>query len=399
MVSMLTRKLRRDLMGMKGQVITIALVVAAGVASMVMYLSGYESLIEAQRSFYARARFADAFVEMRRAPLALASRIGEIPGVSAWETRLVAQFLLDMPKVVEPVAARILSLPEFGEPRLNRPFLRRGRMPESNRGGEVLVNEGFAAAHGLTPGDRITAIVNGRRQALRVTGIALSPEYIFAMSGGSIMPDDLRFGVFWMPEPALAAAFDLKGAFNSASVTLAAGASLPAVLAALDALAAPYGSLGAYGRSDQLSHRLLSDEIRQQRTMATVVPPIFLTVACFLVFIVTGRLVRVQREQIASLKALGYSNRDIGLHFVQMVSVIILIGSVVGVIQGSAAGSAITDLYRDFFRFPILEFQIPVFYALLATGTSWGAAMAGALTSVRWATRLPPAHSPAAPGS
>ena len=174
-----------------------------------------------------------------------------------------------------------------------------------------MLTEPFAQAHGLEPGDHLRAVINGRWRELSVVGIALSPEYVYAIGPGALMPDDQRFGVLWMGHEALQAAFDLDGAFNDVSLALLRGTDPEAVVDRVDRLLARYGGIGAYARADQLSNWFLMNEIDQHRTLATILPTIFLAVAAFLTHMVLGRLIAVERSEIGLLKAFGYSNRDI----------------------------------------------------------------------------------------
>ena len=81
---------------MKGQALAIAMVVAAGVAMYVMYLSNFDSLRGRSDAYYERQRFGDVFASLKRAPLRVAADIAAIPGVSAVETRVVASVTLDL---------------------------------------------------------------------------------------------------------------------------------------------------------------------------------------------------------------------------------------------------------------------------------------------------------------
>ena len=168
------------------------------------------------------------------------------------------------------------------------------------------MNAGFAEAWSIAPDDPISVILNGRIQTFRVAGIAHSPEFVYASRPGNPLPDDRTLVVLWADEDAVAAAFDMQGAFNNLTVSLAPGGSTPSVIAALDRHLEPYGAPGAYERRDQPSHRFLSDELAEQRTLAIAVPMVFFAVAAFLLNVVLGRLVESQREQIAALKALGF---------------------------------------------------------------------------------------------
>jgi putative ABC transport system permease protein len=393
-VKALDRKLVRDLLQMKGQVVTIAIVVACGVASFVAALSNYDSLQLSQSEYYAATRFADVFVSLKRAPAALERQIAEIPGVTEVQTRLVYDVTLDLPNLAMPVVGRLISLPiSPAQPRLNLFYLRRGRMPDPQHLDEVAVNEGFAESNRLGPGARVAAIINGRRQELSIVGVALSPEYIFATRGGDPLPDDRRFGVFWMNRKGLESAFNMEGAFDDAALKLGPGASQPFVIEEIDRLLDKYGGGGAYGRSEQLSNRFLTDEIRQQKFMATTIPVVFLAVAAFLLNIVLSRMVSAQQQQIAALKALGYDNAPIALHYFKMVLVMVALGSAIGLAAGAWLGLLVTESYTIFFRFPKLAYRIQPWVPALAIGISLLSGAAGAWTAVRRVVSLPPAQA------
>ena len=302
------RKLARDLWQIKSQGLAIALVIASGVAMCIMMLGCYESLKLTQETYYERYRFADVFAGLKRAPLGLVERIADIPGVERVASRVVFDVTVDAPGLAEPATGRLISIPVPRRETLNDVALLEGRYPEPGRADEVLVNEGFSLARDLGPGDSVTAVINGTRRRLEITGVALSPEYVYTIRPGDILPDDGRFGLFWMDRKALAAAFDMEGGFNDVAVTIAPGAEPREIIARLDRRLEPYGGLGAIPRKLQVSHWWLEDQLRQFKDMGLVVPLIFLTVAAFLLSVVMNRIVTVQRPQIAALKALGYSD-------------------------------------------------------------------------------------------
>lgn len=389
----LTRKLLRDLSAMKAQVFAIALVMTSGLAIFIALLSTLQSLEASQNAYYDRYRFADVFAQPRRAPETLATEIARIPGVQEVETRVVTDVVLDVPGLSEPATGRLISIPRDRPPSLNRVYLRRGRTPEPGRAGEVLVGEAFAEAHRLQPGDRVSAVIHGRWQPLTITGIALSPEYVYQIRPGSFFPDDVRFGVFWMERDEVAGALDMRDAFNDVSLELLPGASREEVIARLDHLLERYGGVGGYGRDKQLSNRYLTNEFAELRTNGTVVPGIFLAVAAFLLNIVLARTVATQRIQIAVLKALGYSSRSVALHYLAMAMWIVSIGSVLGALGGVAIGTLLTRMYTRFFRFPTLQFELERSTLLLAVLLGAATAAVGVLGAVRRVVRLPPAEA------
>lgn len=389
----LNQKLLRDLGRLKGQVMAIALIIACGIACLVTMMSAYDSLQLSQQTYYDRYRFAEVFVQLKRAPNALAARIAEIPGVQQVQTRVVVTVNLDVPGLNEPATGRLISIPAGQQPMLNDLFLRRGQYIEPGRRDQVLVSEAFATANQLEIGDTLGAVINQRWQPLRIVGIALSPEYIYEVNTGELFPDSQRFGIVWMNREALATAFDLKGAFNDVALSLMPGASADEVIFRLDQLLEPYGGLGAYRRDQQVSHQLLDSEIQGLAAAAVMVPAIFLGIAAFLLNLVLVRLVSTQREQIAVLKAFGYSNLAVGGHYLKLVLVITLGGAAVGTGLGIWLGSLITQVYTQYFQFPVLQYRVEPTLVLTAIGVSGAAAVLGTMTAVRQAVSLPPAEA------
>ncbi|MDH3576191.1 MAG: ABC transporter permease [Gammaproteobacteria bacterium] len=389
----LNQKLRRELWRLRGQVIAISMVIGSGVAVLVMSMSTFEALSETTAAYYERYRFAEVFAGATRAPDRVAQRISEIPGVQFVETRITRFATLDIDGFAEPAIGRLTSIPEAGQPRLNQLALRSGQWITANRHNTVIVNEPFAEAHGLEPGDKFAAIINGRKRSLTVVGTALSPEFIYALGPGALLPDDEHFGVIWMGEEALEAAFDLKNAFNDVSVTLLRDTAPEPVIQQIDALLERYGGISAIPRADQISNWFVMNEINQIKTMSNILPAIFLTVAAFLSHMVLTRLIATERSEIGLLKAFGYSDLEVGWHYTKFVLAIAAIGGVAGWILGGFFGRYITQLYADLFRFPLLIYRPSSTAFLIAAAASVAATLGGALSAMRRAATLPPAEA------
>jgi putative ABC transport system permease protein len=398
-VKAIDRKLLRDLWQMRSQVVTVALVVASAFSGFAGSLATYYSLEHARDSFYASARFGDVFADVKRAPRETERRIAAIPGVSEVETTVVFDVTLDLAGVAEPLVGRLIGLPESGARILDQLVIRRGRAPERGAPGEVVISEGFANTRDLGPGKSVTALINGRKETLYIVGVGLSPDYIYATRGGAF-PDDRSFGVFWIARDRLAGAYDMEGAFNHVSVALATGSTERAVIDALDRLLEPYGGLNAHGRDEQLSNRILDQELNQWKVTGTLIPSIFLAVAAFLLNVVLNRQVSTQREQIAALKALGYGNAAIARHYLLQVAIIVCIGIVIGIALSYWWGGAVTALYAEFFHFPSYGFFLPPWVMLTAGTATLAAACGGAMGAVHKAVTLAPAEAmrPPSPG-
>lgn len=389
----LNRKLLRDVRRLWAQLLAAALVMSCGVATLTMSLSTLSSLQAAQQQYYERYRFPHVFTHVKRAPMALVDRIEQIPGVARVQPRVVVEVNLDVEGLAEPAVGRIISIPDRAPFGVSELHLRRGRLPERGRGNEVVASEAFVEAHGFTLGTTIRAVINGTLEELRIVGVALSPEYIYQVRPGEALPDDKHFGVFWMNNHELAPAFDLDGAFNDLAIVLTPHANESDVLARLDRLTAPYGGEGAYGRSEQLSHKFLSNELDQLRAMSILPPSIFLSATAFILNIIFSRVVRTQREQVAALKAFGYGRGAIAMHYLGMALVTTAVGSAMGVTAGWLLGGEMTRMYARFFRFPVFDFALDERAVLMALSIAGGAAVVGTLAAVRMAANLPPAEA------
>jgi putative ABC transport system permease protein len=387
----LDRKVLRDLWRMKWQVMAIALLIGCGVAVAVMSFSAQRALVKAQTAFYAGTRFADVFAQVKHAPLSLARQLSTIDGVIAVDVRASGVGLMDVPGLARPATARVIALPEEDSRALNRITLTQGRMPDPARMDEAVALKTFMEAAHVGLGQKLTAVVGGRPFTFTIVGAALSPEYVYVPSPESLMPDDAHQGVFWAPRAAVERASGVSGAFNLAAFRVAPGASVPAVLQDVDRLLSPYGGRSAYARADQPSHAFLDAELKELSTSATILPPIFLVIAASLVHLVVTRLVEAEREQIGLLKAFGYSDREAASPYLRLSAVIGLAGALAGGLAGGALGAAIVEMYRKYFRFPVLDvtFDWPTFAGAAAIATL--AAMAGSVLAVRRAAALSPA--------
>jgi len=412
----LDRKLLRDLRLMWSQAMTIALVVGSGIGGFITTLSAVDSLEQARDAYYVAGRFADVFAVVKRAPQSLAEVLRALPGVADVQTSTEMAVRVEIEGKTDPIIGQLIGLDPRHPQRLNRVSVRHGRLLDDGLDGgarpsdgsiPALVSETFALAHGLKPGHRLSALMNGKRRTLVVAGIALSPEYIFAGLWG--MPDQRGFGVFWIDAQTMNAAYDMEGAFNRVAVRLAPAASERGpsptsrergVIDALTRTLAPYGGRDAIGRDDQTSHAMLDNEIKEQQVLGTVLPSIFLGVAAFLLNVVVSRLVATQREQVAALKALGYPNRTIAAHYLKLVLAIVAVGLAIGVWLGDWLGTMLMQLYAEFFRFPVFEHRIAPWLLVVSLTLCLATAVLGTLNAIAATVRLAPAEAmrPPAPG-
>ena len=392
-VRALHRKMLRELWRLRAQLLSIGLVVATGVVTVVTMRGTYEALFDARADYYRDYRLADVWSSLEQAPETVREKIQEVPGVSAVATRVSSYANLDLPWLDAPGVGLFVSVPDRGRPTLNDIHLIHGRYLAPGRSDEVIASETFFAANDLALGDRISAVLNGRRTELTVVGTAISPEHSYSAPPGALYPDDERYGVFWMTRTVLGSVLDAEDAFNEVAVGLGPGANSREVIRELNEILEPYGGLGAYPREDQFSYRILDDELAQNRTTGTVIPAVFLGVAAFLLNLVLGRLISTQRTEIGTLKAFGYTQAEVGLHYLSYAVSAVGLGTVLGALGGIWAGNAMVGLYQEFFKFPQLQYELSASLVAFGSATSLLAAVAGGWGAVHRATRLTPAEA------
>lgn len=391
MIASLNYKLLRDIWNIRGQMAAIILVMAAGIAVYIISFGVMDSLKLTKDTYYERYQFADVFASLKRAPESVKEQIRNIAGVSTVETRVVSGVTLQMNNLNEPVTGKLISVPDNGPSLLNKLYLSAGRMLYPNEEDSILADASFFEGHNLSLGDRLSLISNGHRLSLKVVGVVLSPEYVYSLAPGALVPDSKRYGIFWISRRTLEASVNMKGAFNDVSLKVSRNANTDMIKERLDLILKPYGGLIAYARDEQLSNFFVANELKQLNSMGMVAPIIFLSIAAFLVNVVMSRQIATQREQIGMLKAVGYSDLQISLHYLKMVLVVTGLGSVIGLLLGTWMGSGLTKMYTEFFHFPILQYSFSAKVMIFSVLFCSVAAVTGTLFAIHRAASLPPA--------
>lgn len=397
----LRKKLVRDLWRLRYQGLSIAILVGCGIASFVSAVAASASMQASRDAFYADAHLADVFGHLERAPRPVLDQLRDLPGVAAVDGRIVDDFRLEVEGSSDPVTARFVSLGSRSEDALNQTKIRSGRQVEPGSTDEVVVGEAFADAWGLAPGAVITAVINERRAKLRVVGVAVSPEFAFAAGPRTGLTDPRHFGIVWMDEDALAKATDLVGAFNDVSLQLAVGADEQETIHRVDLLLDAHGGRGAVGRGDQPSAKLVDQKIAQLGKLARTLPVIFLGIASFLLNVLLARIVGTQREQIATLKALGYRTRELTQHYLEFAVAICALGVAFGIALGVLGAHGLLLAYAQYFKFPAFIFRFHAWAIVGAAIAAFVSGIGGTLFAVRKAVRIPAAEAmrPEAPAT
>lgn len=390
---MLDRKLLRDLLRLRASILGILAIIALGVACLVALASAYQNLQAAKDDYYARSQLAHFWIDIRRAPLAIVDDLAAVPGVLSIQPRIISETNITLEGVIEPITAQVVSLGMQDSQSINRVILMRGTGFTDENAAEVLLNDAFARARDLGPGDTIEVLLNERRQSLRVVGTAMSAEFTYLIPPGGLAPEPEVFGVIYLPEGYAEDALGFSGSFNQVVGMLAPGVHGRAAetLRQLEIMLEPHGVLAVTPLDDQVSNWILTSELNELRTTAVILPGIFLAAAALVLNALIGRLVQQQRTTIGALKAMGYTRGEVFAHFAKFGLVLGLAGGLAGVIAGYILGMLMTDLYRQYFEFPHLESRLHLWVAAVGITVSLVFALAGVLRGASQVMQMNPA--------
>ncbi|HZZ26729.1 MAG TPA: FtsX-like permease family protein [Pirellulales bacterium] len=394
-MKVLNRKVLRELVVSRGLLLAITSLIAVGVMCFIYMRSACNNLDQAKQEYYQQCRMADFWIDLKKVPLAELDMLAQLPGVSEIRPRIQSYATVDLPNVVEPINALVLSLPDVQQSIINDIVLTRGSYFTEQHRNEVIINDTFARLHGLHPGQWIHLLLNNRREQLFIAGTAISSEFVYLMNPGSLAPDREHFGVFYVKQTYAEEVFDMDGAANQVVGVLDAEwrDRSDEILRRAEYLLNDYGVFSTTARKDQPSNRFLSDEIRGLGVFAQFMPAIFLAVAALVLNMLMVRLIDQQRNVVGTLKALGYSNSQIFWHFLKFGGAVGLCGGVLGLPLGYGMATFVTSVLRNFFEFPHL--QNVVYPDLYMTGLaiSLGCSLVGSWQGTRGALRLSPAEA------
>lgn len=391
----LHRKLLRELYGSVGLLLLIASIIAVGVTCFVAMQSAYHNLDHAKTRYYQQCRMADFWIDLKKAPLSELDVLRSLPGVAEIRSRIRFTATVDLKEMVEPVNGLVISLPDRPASVLNGAVLRRGDYFTDRRANEAIINEKFAQAHGLGPGQTVHIVLNNRRQELFIVGTAISSEFTYLVGPGSIVPDPEHFGVFYIKRSYAEDIYDFDGAANEVfgKLTAESQGRVDEILDRAERMLDAYGVFSTTPLEFQQSNQFLSGEIRGLGEIATVIPAIFLIVAALVLNVLITRMARRQRVVVGTLKAIGYSDLQLFMHFLFYGLAVGLLGGVLGSVLGYLSATGMTSVYRWFFEFPDLRSDFYWYTHGVAITVSIVCATVGALRGSLEMLRLRPAES------
>ncbi|MCX8125807.1 MAG: ABC transporter permease, partial [Dehalococcoidia bacterium] len=413
----LGRKLLRDLRAGKFQFGAVALVITLGIATFVGPFAAYLNLENALEDYFQRFDMAHFWLSVDYLTERAVRQMNTIPGVTA-QGRVLADVVVEMgDRGPERVTGRVAGLPPREQPKVNRIKIIEGTYFSDSWTREVLVEERFARFHGLKPGDWLTIRTGDTAARYQIAGIATSPEFMYPIkSAQELITTPRTFGVFFMPQPLLSALFDMEGMVNDVTIMLNAEADGPTVINSLKHVLKAHGIAriterneprtvasrkadvlegvrAAYltHRNDQITYKLVKQDLDSFRQMAFQFPMLFLVIASLTIYILMGRLVQAQRVQIGLMRGLGYSKDSILGHYLAFALTVGTVGALFGAGLGVVLGYFFSGYYAGELNLPLTTYSL--YWPVMVTGIGVGIAvpvLAGILPA--WgAARLHPA--------
>jgi putative ABC transport system permease protein len=397
----LDKKLSRDIWQNKYLILAVSAIIAVGIGCFVGMMSAARNLESARTNYYSTSRLADFWIDLKKAPVEEVRRLTKVAGVSETRERIQFQVVLDLPDAVKPVSARLLSMPDKKSTTINNIIIRKGTYFTSNRTNEVIVSEKFAKARKVEPGHTITAVLNNQKKDLIVTGIAISAEFVYMASPGSMIDEPGSYGLLFIKRSFAEDMFGFNGACNSVVGLLAPEVRChpKEIVEELSGKLSPFGVFTGLSRSEQFSPMVLDGEMKQLVNLAYIFPMFFLIVAALLLNVLMTRLAEQQRTVIGTLKAIGYDNKVLMYHFMKFAVMTGVIGGTLGSLLGYWLGDLTTKMYVDYFTFPQLTSKFYPGLILTAILISVFFSILGTINGVRRIMQLEPAEAmrPAAP--
>lgn len=394
-MTVLDKKLRRDLFLSKGMLAAIISIIVVGAGCLVGLLGTFYNLHKAQIDYYSRCRMADFWMSLKKAPLSAIEDLKRIKGISDLRSRITFPVVVDLEGINMPLSGKVLTLPSTPQPVVNNVIIRSGGYFTDKRRNEVIISEKFAQARNIAPGSFIHLILNGQRKKLFVVGTGINSEFIYMTPPGAITPDPAGYGIFWLKREYAEDIYGFHGACNDVvgHFTPEANKNPELVIDEMSRLLAPYGIFSKTTLKNQSSNLSLCSEMQGLKVESTFLPAIFLGVAAMVLNVVMMRMAEQQRTIIGTLKALGVRNSEIFMHYLKFGLIVGVIGGVGGCAFGYWISSQMTTWYKAFFTFPKLVNHVYPGTMIMAFLISVVFAAAGVFKGVKKVIRLNPAEA------
>lgn len=412
-------KLFRDVWKSRVQYGAVALIIFLGVSVFACLYEAYLNLNLSYNTFYDRLNMADYWISVDGISRNAVKDMNEIAGVEAYG-RIVEDLFIDMGNESgEKVSGRVISLPENEMPAVNMLDVEAGNYFSRSSGREILVERHFADFYNLKPGNWLTLEHNEIKANYLIRGIVMSPEHIWVVkSAQEPMATPRTFGIIFMPLRSAEKIFDMDGIVNEVTISVAPNMDNEKIISQVRTILERNYIKRMTSKDDPVELRnrridiiqgirtaymterknlpvvqILRQDLESFATLAFLFPLLFLTMASLTIYVLLNRLVESQRIQIGLMRAMGYSQSTVMLHYLGFALIVGSLGSLTGVVAGHFMANGYTEMYVSQLNIPIIETD--VHWGVLLGGMAAGflvPILAGLLPA--WATtRIRPAEA------
>lgn len=390
---MLWKKVLRDLNQNKGAYLACVVIVVIGLMVFTAFSMVLDNLNMSRNSFYENQNFADGFIQIQALPFSEVEKLEKIDGIADIQGRLVKDVRVLFPDRNENVYLRLVSMDINKENPINGVFLNQG-IPLSDRDTSIWIGNTFFEANGLELNDKLEIVASGNKRELQIVGVGQSPEFIYALrTAADMYPSPETFGIAFVPLETMKKLFPQEKIFNDVIFTLKPEADYDKVKELLEYELKPYGLTAIFPQADQMSALMLNLELEGLGAMSKALPILFLSIAAMILYIVLKRLIEQQRGQIGILKALGYTQREILIHYLSYAVVIGLAGGILGAVLGIFLSYPFTSFYELFFNMPGLIGSFTPKYLIFGIILSLGFSLIAGYQGCKRVLTLEPAEA------
>ncbi|MDF2948847.1 MAG: FtsX-like permease family protein [Sedimentibacter sp.] len=387
----LDKRLFRMIKNTKGQFIAVLAIIITGIFVFTAVNNSAKNLNDSINDYYIETNFADIFVKGSSLPEKLEKQLPGTNDIIDAEARIVfdTKFITDDKD--ENVNVRVISVDKY-ENKINKLFMKTGKRILDEK--DAILIEQFAVARNINVGDEIKIKINGRQTSFNVSGIATSSEYAYMMENEQTMlPNPENFGVIYLEEDYLRKVYSSRGNFNEILLSVNDDDNIEKIADQLEDNLDEYGVSRVIKKSDQLSNNMLSQEISGLEMMSQSIPVVFLAFAGIMLASMLSRIVKKDRTSIGVLKALGFTDGEIVVHYLKYAAIVGITGGLTGSIFGTALSGVMTSYYLVFFSIPMLTVKVYYYRILISVVLSLLFCIISGFLGVRGIVRINPAES------
>ena len=322
---MLFKKMLRDFKDHKIQFLSIFLMALIGVYAFTGISGEAVGLVDVSTKYYEDTNLADGWIYGEDIDKDIFSDIKGMDQIKDAQREMVVSTVANYSSDPD-ITLHIIE----GKQKISTFHLFKGKDFDENDKEGIWIDKRFADGRNLDIGDKITLKFDGKEVSKTIKGIMYSPEYVYYIQEGSLLPDFSQVGYAYMPS--IGADFDIE--YNT--ITLDAYEELDEkdFKADMEETLGQKAYVQFVHRDNNVGIKTLQEEIAQHQMFSGIFPSIFVLVSLLTLVTTMSRVISAQRIQIGTLKAMGYSNRTIILHYLSYGFVLSLTGSIIGLVLG-----------------------------------------------------------------